>query len=88
MRTVKVAVLTIAIAQRKVHEVRAFIVDFHHHGAWARPGAVVVEIDDESPDFVHLPLSYSDGEDGDFDGPHAGPDGYGRRDDLAARRAG
>lgn len=53
-----------------------------------RPGAVVVEIDDESPDFVHLPLSYSDGEDGDFDGPHAGPDGYGRRDDLAARRAG
>ena len=53
-----------------------------------RPGAVVVEIDDESPDFVHLPLSYSDGEDGDFDGPHVGPDGYGRRDDLAARRAG
>lgn len=53
-----------------------------------RPGAVVVEIDDESPDFVHLPLSYSDGEDGDFDGPHAGPDGYSRRDDLAARRAG
>nr|WP_255727039.1 gephyrin-like molybdotransferase receptor GlpR [Corynebacterium sp. ACRPE] len=53
-----------------------------------RPGAVVVEIDDESPDFVHLPLSFSDGEDGDFDGPHAGPDGYGRRDDLAARRAG
>jgi len=53
-----------------------------------RPGAVVVEIDDESPDFVHLPLSYSDGEDGDFDGPHAGPDGYDRRDDLAARRAG
>lgn len=53
-----------------------------------RPGAVVVEIDDESPDFVHLPLSYSDGEDGDFDGPHAGPDGYNRRDDLAARRAG
>ena len=53
-----------------------------------RPGAVVVEIDDESPDFVHLPLSYSDGEDGDFDGPHAGPDGYGRRDDLAARRVG
>ena len=53
-----------------------------------RPGAVVVEIDDESPDFVHLPLSYSDGEDGDFDGPHGGPDGYGRRDDLAARRAG
>jgi hypothetical protein len=53
-----------------------------------RPGAVVVEIDDESPDFEHLPLSYSDDEDGDFDGPHAGPDGVGRRDDLAARRAG
>ena len=53
-----------------------------------RPGAVVVEIDDESPDFEHLPLRYSDDEDGDFDGPHAGPDGVGRRDDLAARRAG
>lgn len=53
-----------------------------------RPGAVIVEIDDESPDFVHLPLRYNDGEDGDFDGPHAGPDGYSRRDDLAARRAG
>jgi hypothetical protein len=53
-----------------------------------RPGAVVVEIDDESPDFEHLPLSYSDDEDGDFDGPHAGPSGVGRRDDLAARRAG
>jgi len=53
-----------------------------------RPGAVVVEIDDESPDFEHLPLSYSDDEDGDFDGPHAGPRGVGRRDDLAARRAG
>lgn len=53
-----------------------------------RPGAVVVEIDDESPDFEHLPLSYSDDEGGDFGGLHAGPDGVGRRDDLAARRAG
>ena len=35
MRAVKVAVLTIAIAQRKMHEVRALIVDFHDHGAWA-----------------------------------------------------
>ncbi|QRJ57274.1 hypothetical protein GWO64_008325 [Corynebacterium macginleyi] len=53
-----------------------------------RPGAVVVEIDDESPDFEHLPLSYSDDEGGDFGGVHAGPNRVGRRDDLAARRAG
>lgn len=51
-----------------------------------RPGAVVLEIDDDSPDFDHLPLRYS-GE--DFDGQDTtrrrrSP----RRDDLAARRVG
>lgn len=51
-----------------------------------RPGALVLEIDDESPDFDYLPV-YDEGDsDGGFDGPHSSP--RQRRDDLAARRVG
>ena len=55
-----------------------------------RPGAVVVEADDESPDFDYLPV-YTHNFDGDFDGQGSRPRGRGRvaqRDDLAARRVG
>lgn len=51
-----------------------------------RPGALVLEIDDESPDFDFLPVHDGDDTDGGFDGPHASP--RQRRDDLAARRVG
>ena len=51
-----------------------------------RPGALVLEIDDESPDFDYLPVYDEDDTDGDFDGPHSSP--RQRRDDLAARRVG
>lgn len=51
-----------------------------------RPGALILEIDDESPDFDYLPV-YSEGDSDDgFDGPH--PSSRQRRDDLAARRVG
>ena len=51
-----------------------------------RPGAVVLEIDDDSPDFDHLPLRYSDE---DFDGQDTARRSRSpRRDDLAARRVG
>ena len=46
-----------------------------------RPGAVVLEVDDDSPDFDHLPVYYHDD---DFTGDRAPV----RRDDLAARRVG
>ncbi|MDO5033033.1 gephyrin-like molybdotransferase receptor GlpR [Corynebacterium sp.] len=49
-----------------------------------RPGAVILELDDDSPDFDYLPLHYGDDEYDGFDGPHAGRGP--RRDDLAARR--
>ena len=50
-----------------------------------RPGAVVLEADDESPDFDHLPI-YTRHDDGNFDGPrHRKAE---QRDDLAARRVG
>lgn len=51
-----------------------------------RPGALVLEIDDESPDFDYLPVHDGDDTDGGFDGPHASS--RQRRDDLAARRVG
>ena len=51
-----------------------------------RPGALVLEIDDESPDFDYLPVYDEDDSDGGFDGPHSSP--RQRRDDLAARRVG
>ncbi|MGX4761857.1 divisome protein SepX/GlpR [Corynebacterium minutissimum] len=51
-----------------------------------RPGALVLEIDDESPDFDFLPVYDEDDSDGGFDGPHSSP--RQRRDDLAARRVG
>lgn len=44
-----------------------------------RPGAVVLEVDDDSPDFDHLPVYYHDD---DTTGDRAPV----RRDDLAARR--
>ncbi|MEX3557883.1 gephyrin-like molybdotransferase receptor GlpR [Corynebacterium sp. LK2522] len=46
-----------------------------------RPGAVVLEVDDDSPDFDHLPVYYHDD---DSTGDRAPV----RRDDLAARRVG
>lgn len=49
-----------------------------------RPGAVVLEVDDDSPDFDHLPVHYDDDEFDGFDGPHAS--NRQRRDDLASRR--
>lgn len=49
-----------------------------------RPGAVVLEIDDDSPDFDHLPVHFDDDEFDGFDGPHA--TNRQRRDDLASRR--
>ena len=51
-----------------------------------RPGALILEIDDESPDFDYLPVYSEDDSDGGFDGPHPSP--RQRRDDLAARRVG
>ena len=51
-----------------------------------RPGALILEIDDESPDFDYLPVHSEDDSDGGFDGPHPSP--RQRRDDLAARRVG
>ncbi|MHB2253318.1 divisome protein SepX/GlpR [Corynebacterium aurimucosum] len=51
-----------------------------------RPGALILEIDDESPDFDYLPVYSEDDSDGGFDGPHPTP--RQRRDDLAERRVG
>lgn len=51
-----------------------------------RPGALILEIDDESPDFDYLPVYSEDDSDGGFDGPHPSP--RQRPDDLAARRVG
>lgn len=49
-----------------------------------RPGAVIVEIDDNSPDWDHLPEIYEEHE----EIPHPPVTRRQRRDDLAARRVG
>lgn len=49
-----------------------------------RPGAVIVEIDDSSPDWDHLPEVYEEVE----EAPHRPSQRRQRRDDLAARRVG
>ena len=49
-----------------------------------RPGAVIVEIDDNSPDWDHLPEIYEEHE----EVPHPPVTRRQRRDDLAARRVG
>ena len=41
-----------------------------------RPGALILEIDDESPDFDYLPVYSEDDSDGGFDGPHPSPVSY------------
>src|SRR5699024_9444196 len=49
-----------------------------------RPGAVIVEIDDNSPDWDHLPEMYEEAD----DAPERPAPRRQRRDDLAIRRVG
>lgn len=51
-----------------------------------RPGAIVLEMDDDSPDFEQLPVYYADNGD-DFHDPRSHNHRH-HRDDLAARRVG